>query len=87
MRSYKQTEQARAADEEEKPAAPKIVTAMIPCERGEPGSYYPPGAACWYRDVTVNCSTGEVTPSFDEMFFETHPESAEHVGWRRPCKS
>jgi hypothetical protein len=49
----------------------KIVTVMIPCEKGDPGAYFPPGAACWYRDMSVDLTTGKTMPTFDEMLSDS----------------
>jgi hypothetical protein len=56
---------------EEEPEPPKIVTAMIPCEKGDPGAYLPHGAGSWYRDMSVNFATGETTPTFDEILADS----------------
>jgi hypothetical protein len=48
---------------------PRFVTVMIPCERGEPGSYLPKRSDQWYRDVKVNLATGKTDLPLDAMDF------------------
>ena len=52
----------RKPEGEDEPAPPRIVTVMVLCEKGEPGSYCPIPGGDWYRDVKVNLSTGRTDP-------------------------